>query len=479
MVDLPRTAGVRVEDEQASIAVTAHRRCAALLRRWLNETHTPAPCGPLRVYIGSLEVRTEVRSNSPTGAHRFGPIHAVGDGESAAGGGEGAALDPSVFSAAISADARARVPGDAVSDSAGAGSLTEWMQRALTEPEWDLDPIGPFARSAAFHELVKERADRPPRLLEVITNLTECESWLDAYVATELLPALELPHVSVEAATAALLTRGPLAVIGLLGRYGIADETDMLALLSRRLHPLTHSDPTGLVRRWLGSPTVTDLGGLNGAGLRYRDYPGAGEVEPRHYEVANPLYERSAAEARVPGVPMPDLGAYWSLRAIEVAGDDGGPDVALVHAWMNAEHVAVHWEQAWSPAQWHRELTTQLSGDHSLPCLVGSGGRPVAYVELYRVMRDTLSGCYPFHPHDLGVHIAIGAPEEVGRGLGSALLRALAQGLLAADPDCRRVVAEPNIRNPVSIGAFTKAGYVRACDVGLPSKNSALMVHAR
>ncbi|MDR7301067.1 GNAT family N-acetyltransferase [Haloactinomyces albus] len=466
------------EDAETGPAGTAHRRCSALLRRWLRETHTPTPLGPLRVHVGSLEVRTEIRSNSPTGAHRFGPLHAVGGEE----GTTDEALDPSVLAAAISADARSRMPDGGAADSVRpvrTASPAEWMRRALIEPEWDLDPVGSLSGSAAFHELVKESANRLPRLLDTVTDLAEYENWLDKHVATELHPALEAPYASAEAATATLLTRGPLTVIGLLGRYGVADEADMLELLSRRLQPLTHSKAGGLVRRWLNDPTVTDLGGLNGAGLRCPAHPGVPGVEPTYYEIANPLYERTAVEARVPGVPIPEPGEDWSLRAIEVTGDDGGPDVALVHTWMNAEHVAPHWEQAWSLAQWHRELATQLSGDHSLPCLVSSGGRPMAYVELYRVMRDTLSGCYPFHPHDLGVHIAVGEPGEIGRGLGSTLLRALARGLLTADPDCRRVVAEPNVHNRASVGAFTKAGYGRGRDVGLPSKNSALMVYAR
>ncbi|MBB5153158.1 hypothetical protein BJ970_000692 [Saccharopolyspora phatthalungensis] len=34
----------------------------------------------------------------------------------------------------------------------------------------------------------------------------------------------------------------------------------------------------------------------------------------------------------VPGVPIPELGAGWSLRPVRVDGADGGPDVALVLA---------------------------------------------------------------------------------------------------------------------------------------------------
>lgn len=474
-----------MKTDEAGPTATAHRRCSALLRRWLSETHTPTRAGPLQLDVGPVRVCTDVRYESPTGAHGFGPIRVSGGGDSAVcepDTTEGAA-GLRLLAAAISADARARAATDAPVGAAG-GSLTDRMLRALNEPEWALDPLGGFARSAGFQESVKEPAGRPPGILDSITGRDEYESWLDGHLATELMPALEMPHRSEANVTAALLARGPLAVIGLLGRYGVAGEPELLTVLSHRLRspaqpggdaPVRH----GMVQHWLTSPTLTDFAGLNGSGLRYRGRSDGACAAPLPYEIPNPLTGSSAAAASVPGVPVPALESDWSLRPVELAGDDGGPDAALVQAWMSAAHVADNWEQAWPLPRWHRELADQLGGDHSLPCIVSRAGRPIAYVELYRVARDVLSRCYPFHPHDLGVHIAIGEPDAVGRGFGSWLLRALAEGLLNADPGCRRVVAEPNVHNGASIGAFTKAGFAREREVGLPSKNSALMVYPR
>ena len=90
-----------------------------------------------------------------------------------------------------------------------------------------------------------------------------------------------------------------------------------------------------------------------------------------------------------------------------------------------------------------------------------------------------MATCYPYASHDLGVHIAIGEPDAIGRGTGSSLLAAAAKGLLDADPASARVVAEPNVHNRASIGAFGKAGFRRAAEVGLAGKNSALMVFDR
>lgn len=177
----------------------------------------------------------------------------------------------------------------------------------------------------------------------------------------------------------------------------------------------------------------------------------------------------------VPGVPVPRLAAGWSLRPVRL-DDSTSADVVLVHRWMNSAHVAAGWQQDWPLQRWRAELATQLGGAHSLPCVVSLDGRPIGYVELYRVIRDALADCYPAHPHDLGVHVAIGEPDAVGRGLGSSLLRAVADGLLAADPRCLRVVAEPDVHNGASIAAFRKAGFVREREIVLPVKNAALMV---
>lgn len=433
----------------------AHRCCETLLRRWLAETHTPVRAGPLRLDIGPARVRTEVMHVSQMGTHRFGTIEFADSRNRAV-----ATTDPGLLAAACSTAARERATPDAPINTAG-GSLVDWVLRAATSGRTDPAP-------------------RPPRDLAVlarsISGPAEATRWLDGHLEGELVPALrELePDADVEHATASLLTGRVLAVVGLLGACGVADEDELLRAVAVRLDDIAREHPGAawLVRHWLTSRTLTDHAAVNGSELRYR--PGTGELDapPVRYEIPNPLLREVRA---VPGVPVPGLGGEWSLRPV----DPGGADVATVHRWMNTEHVAVRWRQAWSWTRWRDELVRQLDGAHSLPCLVARNGRDIAYVELYRVARDALARCYPHHPHDLGVHIAIGAPEETGRGQGSALLRAVAEGLLEADPRCVRVVAEPDVHNAASIAAFGKAGFAHEREVGLPGKNSALMVYSR
>ncbi|MFI6103058.1 GNAT family N-acetyltransferase [Streptomyces sp. NPDC051310] len=179
--------------------------------------------------------------------------------------------------------------------------------------------------------------------------------------------------------------------------------------------------------------------------------------------------------ATVPGPPLPLLHAPWSARVARAEG----ADLDLVHGWMQSPHIDAFWHQAWPRERWYEEIAGHLAGDAILPVLIDLDGTPLAYIEVYRVIRDRLAGHYAELPHDLGVHIAIGDAGRTGRGLGRTLLRALAEGLLAADPACTRVVAEPDVTNAPSLRAFEAAGFRPAGKVAFPDKTAALLVHPR
>lgn len=153
--------------------------------------------------------------------------------------------------------------------------------------------------------------------------------------------------------------------------------------------------------------------------------------------------------------PLPVLAPPWSIRALSASGDDP----ALVSRWMNEPHVDLFWEQAWSPERWASAIGEQLAGDHSRPCLVSHEGVPLAYVEIYRTPRDVVGLQYDADPYDLGIHLAIGDRARTGRGLGRALVRAVARGLAAADPRVRRVFADPDERHAMARRMFQGAGF--------------------
>ncbi|MFI9808093.1 GNAT family N-acetyltransferase [Streptomyces sp. NPDC052301] len=155
-------------------------------------------------------------------------------------------------------------------------------------------------------------------------------------------------------------------------------------------------------------------------------------------------------------------------------------DLPLVHRWMNDPAVAEFWELAGPPDRTEEHLRAQLHGDgRSVPCLGVLDGTPMSYWEIYRADLDPLARRYPARPHDTGVHFLVGDAANRGRGLGTALLRAVTDLILDRRPACAHVVAEPDARNTPSVAAFLSAGFRLAAEVDLPGKRAALMIRDR
>ncbi|MGI5194401.1 GNAT family N-acetyltransferase [Streptomyces sp. CA-288835] len=155
-------------------------------------------------------------------------------------------------------------------------------------------------------------------------------------------------------------------------------------------------------------------------------------------------------------------------------------DLTLISRWMNDPAVAAFWELAGPETVAEDHLRAQLDGDgRSVPCLGVLDGTPMSYWEIYRADLDPLARHYPARLHDTGIHLLIGAVANRGRGLGSALLRAVSDLVLDRRPSCTRVVAEPDLRNTPSVSAFLSAGFRFSAEVDLPDKRAALMVRDR
>lgn len=155
-------------------------------------------------------------------------------------------------------------------------------------------------------------------------------------------------------------------------------------------------------------------------------------------------------------------------------------DLDLITRWMNDPEVAVFWELDGPRSVTEEHLRRQLSGDgRSVPCLGVLEGTPMSYWEIYRADLDPLARYYPARPQDTGIHLLLGSVADRGRGLGSVLLRAVADLVLDKTPLCTRVLAEPDLRNTPSIAAFLSAGFRFSAEVDLPGKRAALLVRDR
>ncbi|MET9412799.1 GNAT family N-acetyltransferase [Streptomyces klenkii] len=155
-------------------------------------------------------------------------------------------------------------------------------------------------------------------------------------------------------------------------------------------------------------------------------------------------------------------------------------DLRLITRWMNDPAVAAFWKLGGPESVTEAHLRAQTGGDgRSIPCLGVLEGVPMSYWEVYRADLDPLARHYPARPHDTGIHLLIGKVADRGRGLGTRLLRTVADLVLEHRPSCGRVVAEPDLRNTPCVSAFLSAGFRLMAEVDLPDKRAALVVRDR
>ncbi|MFG3282387.1 GNAT family N-acetyltransferase [Streptomyces sp. NPDC048111] len=178
-----------------------------------------------------------------------------------------------------------------------------------------------------------------------------------------------------------------------------------------------------------------------------------------------------------PGEWAPAATPFGAFRLVPVRP---GRDLALLTRWMNDPAVAAFWELEGPASVTAAHLRSLLDGDgRSVPCLGVLDGTPMSYWEVYRADLDPLARHYRARPHDTGVHLLIGGAADRGRGVGTTLLRAVADLVLDHRPHCPRVIAEPDLRNTPSVSAFLGAGFRFHAEVDLPDKRAALMVRDR
>lgn len=176
-----------------------------------------------------------------------------------------------------------------------------------------------------------------------------------------------------------------------------------------------------------------------------------------------------------PALPTPSVVAPWCVRLVR----PDGVDLEIVYRWMNEPHVAKYWNQAWSRDRWSEHLAAQLAGLDSRPFLVEYTGRPMAYVELYRAASHPVAAHYNVDQHDIGLHIAIGELDLTGRGFGRLICKSLIEAILVQSGACRRIIAEPDVRNNAACRLFQALGMHRVGEVDLTYKRAVLFVFAR
>jgi aminoglycoside 6'-N-acetyltransferase len=142
-------------------------------------------------------------------------------------------------------------------------------------------------------------------------------------------------------------------------------------------------------------------------------------------------------------------------------------DLAIVRAWQAAPHVREWWDD--------EPLTLAGEDEPAMDqYIVAIAGEPFAYLQCYLQSAYPENGLGPHPPGTRGIDQFIGEPDVVGRGHGSAFIRAFVDRLLTAG--ATRVIADPDPRNARAIRAYAKAGFRPEQEVVTPDGRALLMV---
>lgn len=168
---------------------------------------------------------------------------------------------------------------------------------------------------------------------------------------------------------------------------------------------------------------------------------------PTASSAALPVLPRELTEIpdEVREVPPPATPVIGEPYAIRVA--DPVADAAMISEWMNRPHLAEAWEYDWPEERWRGYLRAQLAGTYSRPLVCARHGADLGYIEVYRAAKDSIAPRYDADPHDLGLHAAIADLRIVNRGFGPLLLPRLTKSLFELEPQCRRIMFDPDHRN--------------------------------
>ena len=164
-------------------------------------------------------------------------------------------------------------------------------------------------------------------------------------------------------------------------------------------------------------------------------------------EEARPVLPREltsvSEEVRaVPAPPAPVLADPYAVRPVDATGD-----AELLSEWMNRPHLVEAWDYPHPPSWWRSYVGAQLAGEFSRPLVVVFRGVDVAYLEVYRAAKDSIAPRYGSEPHDIGFHAAIADLRFVNRGIAPILMPRVVASLFELDPQCRRIMFDPDYRN--------------------------------
>ena len=145
-------------------------------------------------------------------------------------------------------------------------------------------------------------------------------------------------------------------------------------------------------------------------------------------------------------------------------------DLPMIKRWLALPHVREWWGD---PDEQYQLVSGDLDEPAMDQFIVSAGGSDFAYIQCYDL--TAWNSGFGVHPAGTrGIDQFIGEPDMVGRGHGSAFIRAFTERVLS--DGAPRVVTDPDPANGRAIRAYEKAGFEKVHLVDTPDGIALLMV---
>ncbi|MQY13895.1 hypothetical protein SRB5_40520 [Streptomyces sp. RB5] len=158
----------------------------------------------------------------------------------------------------------------------------------------------------------------------------------------------------------------------------------------------------------------------------------------------------------------------FTLRPVDPAAD-----APLLHRWVTHPKAAFWLLGDASETEVAAEYARIDADPYHHAYLGLRDGEPAFLMERYDPAVRELAGVYPARPGDVGMHFLVPPAAVPVHGFTRAVITAVVAELFA-DPDVRRIVVEPDVRNTAVQRLNEAVGFRIERTVVLPAKTAAL-----
>ncbi len=138
-------------------------------------------------------------------------------------------------------------------------------------------------------------------------------------------------------------------------------------------------------------------------------------------------------------------------------------DYSLLLGWLDNPQVREWWGE---PKTALDKIRVMVEGrDTTRPFVFSCDGKPAGYIQCWSVGDEVAGGNAPEAPwlldlpeDTVGVDLFIGEPAQLGRGIGTSVMRAFLARLFAEG--VKTVIIDPDETNLRAVRAYEKAGFV-------------------